>query len=70
MKAIIIEEVRFVEILESLKYESERMVHSSNAPERLGVSKQVWSVAVHEVHSNFHYHLVRWMQGHGASCTR
>jgi len=68
MRAIIIEEERFTEILDILRYESERMANDSRL--RGSISPQVWSAAVNDVHRNFHFHLVRWMQSHGASGTK
>ena len=70
MRAIIIEEERFTEILDTLKYESERLAHRHNMPEQLGITPQVWASAVGNAHDNFHFYLVRWMQSHGASCTK
>lgn len=70
MRAIIIEEERFTEILDTLKYESERMAHRPEMVERLEITPQVWAAAVGEAHRNFHFYLVRWMQSHGVSGTK
>jgi hypothetical protein len=60
MRAILIEEERFSEIRETLKYEAERLAHE----------KPEWSAAIAETHRLLNYHFVRWAQSHGASCTR
>jgi hypothetical protein len=62
MKAIIIEEVRFVEIIETLKFQSEKLIsETDNSDVHEGIR---------QAHRNFHYYLVRWMQSHGASAIR
>jgi hypothetical protein len=68
MKAIIIEEERFKEILELMKLESYKLKESNEA-ERLGIDKSIWEEAIRAVHRNMHYYFVRWAQSHGASCT-
>lgn len=60
MKAIIIEEERFKEICDKLKYETKKLV----ADERDPLKKQ----GMESNHRNMHYYLVSWMQSHGASC--
>lgn len=70
MRVIIIEEERFVEILELMKAESKRLAADSNTPGRLGWSKSMWEEACAEVQRNIHFHFVRWAQSHGASCVR
>lgn len=67
MRAIIIEEDRFTEIVELLRYEAERML-AERCPD--GVEPAVWRTAVGEAHRSFNYHLVTWAQSHGARCTR
>jgi len=62
MKAIIIEEERFIEILETLKYEVEKMISEG--------SSSSYQKGIREAHRNFHHHLVKWMQSHGASIIR
>ena len=70
MKAIIIEEVRFVEILEDLKYHAESLASNVTTPDRIGWDRAMWAAAVQECHRQLHFRLVQWMQSHGASCIR
>jgi len=70
MKAIIIEEERFTEVLDLLKLHVMKLKEQSHVPERLDISQQAWGAAIDEVHRTMHYHFVRWAQGHGASCTK
>jgi hypothetical protein len=70
MRAIIIEEDRFVELAELLKFHAERIGQESNTPDRLGWDRQIWASAVSEAHRQLHYHFVGWAQSHGARCTR
>jgi len=60
MKAIIIEEFRFKEIAEKMKYESERMINKSE--------HEIEKRMIEDVHKCLHYHFVEWAQSHGASC--
>lgn len=69
MKAIIIEEDRFVEIRELLELEAMKLKESF-AFQSTGASKQVWEAAVTEVYRSMNYHFVTWAQSHGASCVR
>lgn len=59
MKVIIIEEPRFKEILDRLKLEAERF--AIDKPQDIGQ-------AIKDTQRLLHYHLVKWMQSHGASC--
>ena len=69
MKAIIIEEDRFFEIMELIELEAMKL-KESDIPERIDISRQGWKSAITEVHRNMHYHFVLWAQSHGASCIR
>ena len=70
MRAIIIEEERFTEILDFMELKAKEMAVESNEPERLGFDKDLWRIAVTDAHRLMHYHFVRWAQSHGASCTK
>lgn len=73
MKAIIIEEQRFVDLLDELRAAKESLAHTGQAsflrkPEN--VSQGQWEQVVQDVHSRFHFIFVRWAQREGASCVR
>jgi hypothetical protein len=68
MKAIIIEEERFKEILELMKLESYEL-KKSNIAEIHNIDDSTWQEAIRQVHRSMHYHFVKWAQSHGASCT-
>ena len=70
MRAIIIEEERFVEFAEKQKLLTEIKPLHSSTPERLGIPENVWEIAMHEAHRKFHYEFVSWAQSHGARCIR
>lgn len=70
MRAIIIEEERFTEIVDLIKAKSEQLAADSSTPERLGWDRNMWGEAVKEAQRTFQYHFVKWAQSHGASCTR
>ena len=70
MRAIIIEEDRFAEICDLMKFEAENIAEHSNTAERLGIDKAVWKSATNEIHRSMHFHFVRWAQSHGASCVK
>lgn len=70
MRAIIIEETRFKEILDYMSLKAKEMGETSGEAERLGVPADVWATAVHNAHRMMHYEFVTWAQSHGASCTK
>lgn len=70
MRAILIEEKCFAEILELMKLKAHELKTNSNTPERLGWDMNVWASAVDEAHRSMHFYFVRWAQEHGASCVR
>lgn len=67
MKAIIIEEDRFVEIVETMQFKAEQMM---NKPDYCGVDPKIYRAIVESVHRCMHYEFVRWAQSHGAKCVR
>lgn len=71
MKAIIIEEARFAELVETLRLQREALPRSGNFLRKPdGMSDQQWDGIVQDVHHQFHCTFVRWAQSHGASCVR
>jgi hypothetical protein len=72
VKAIIIEEDRFVDLVEQLRSRKMELSHSNtnflNKPE--GISKQQWEGLIQDIHHDFHCIFVRWAQREGASCVR
>lgn len=69
MKAIIIEEERFVEIRELMEYEALKLKDSHHY-QSTGSSERTWEAAIREVHRCMNYHFVQWAQSHGAKCVR
>lgn len=69
MRAIIIEEDRFSDLLDALRLREMEM-RTSPAAETLGISAQAWNAALSEARKQFHYEFVRWAQSHGASCVK
>ncbi len=60
MKVILIEEDRFKEICDKLRAETDKLVaNESDLRRKAGMESN---------HRNMYYHLVSWMQSHGASC--
>lgn len=70
MRAIIIEEERFVEILELMKLKAMELGAEARTAERLDWDKQLWKTAVDEVHRSMHFYFCRWAQEQGARCVR
>lgn len=70
MRAIIIEEERFPEILELMKLKAMELSTNSHTPERLGWDMSIWKNAVDEVHRSMHFYFCRWMQEQGARGVR
>lgn len=72
MKAIIIEETRFVDLLEELKAQKTSLAHENTnflqKPE--GMDQMKWQGLIQDVHHAFHCTFVRWAQREGASCVR
>jgi len=71
MKAIIIEEDRFVDLTTALSLEKEKLGGPvDNTAERMGWDRALWRAALDEAHRRYHFHFVRWAQSHGASCVQ
>ena len=68
MRAILIEEERFTEILDYMKLKCREI--ADGVPPSPDVNQIVWRSAVDMAHQAIHYHFVRWAQSHGASCTK
>jgi len=72
MRAIIIEEERFTEILDLMKLKSYELIKTPSTFQQIGVSisRSTWEAAIKDVHRCMHYHFVKWAQSHGASCKK
>ena len=69
MRMILIEEDRFLDLINSLKLcESDK--RNNNTAERLGWPMSVWQEALQHARKEMHFEFVRWAQSHGASCIR
>lgn len=72
MKAIIIEEARFVDLVEELRAQKTTLAYENTnflqKPE--GMDQGKWEGLIQDVHHAFHCTLVRWAQREGASCVR
>jgi len=69
MRAIIIEEERFVEICKLLQAECLHLPKNAYLREHTGLSEEQIKFAADEMFRKFNYHFVRWAQSHGANCT-
>lgn len=69
MKAIIIEEDRFLDLTAALQlaYLDKR---SDNTANRLNWPTDIWHEALDHARREMHFEFVRWAQSHGASCVR
>lgn len=71
MKAIIIEEERFAELLILIKARcTEPDQFTAQAAQDLGLSQEQLTRLLHAMFRTFNYEFVRWAQSHGASCVR
>lgn len=73
MRAIIIEEDRFAELIDLLSLECTKRVHDYSviqAARKAGVSEDDLVFLKDEMFRTFNLHLVRWAQSHGARCVR
>ena len=69
MRAIIIEEDRFIDFTDAMKLrESDK--RNDNTAERLGWPINVWHEALNQARREMHFEFVRWAQSHGASCVK
>jgi hypothetical protein len=69
MKAIIIEEERFTEVLDLMKKAAmDAAKYPHDKPEY--IPQKDWEAALESAHRAIHYTFVRWAQSHGASCTQ
>ena len=72
MKAVIIDEARFADLVEELRARKLALSHERTnflkKPE--GMSDQHWEGLIQDVHHDFHCTFVRWAQREGASCVR
>jgi hypothetical protein len=72
MKAIIIEEDRFVDFVEQLRARKLSLSHETTnfLREPEGISQSHWEGLIQDIHHDFHCLFVRWAQKEGASCVR
>lgn len=71
MRAIIIEEERFTEILALLKARcTDPGTFTEYDLNQLGISKAQGEMLLNSMFRTFNYEFVKWAQSHGASCTR
>lgn len=70
MRAIIIEEDRFVEICELMKHRANEISIDASLAELLGVDVRVLRAVTMEIQRMMHCEFVRWAQSHGASCVK
>lgn len=68
MKAIIIEEERFAEIVKIMRQEATNLHQNSYLLKQCGLTEDQAKFAAAEIHRTIHFHFVRWAQSHGASC--
>jgi hypothetical protein len=69
VRAIIIEEDRFLDLTESLRLAALDK-RSDNTAQRLGWDMKIWHEALDQARREMHFEFVRWAQSHGASCVR
>jgi len=73
MRAIIIEEDRFAEVLAAMKARAKAQHENSFLrvlQERYKLTPQETEMLADEVFRSINYEFVRWAQSHGASCVR
>jgi hypothetical protein len=72
MKAIIIEETKFVDLIEELRAKKTSLAHEGTnylrKPDH--ISQTYWEGILQDIHQEFHFLFVRWAQREGASCVR
>ena len=73
MRAIIIEEERFAEVLALMKARA-RAQHENSflrvLQERYKLTEEETTMLADEIFRSINYEFVRWAQSHGASCVR
>jgi hypothetical protein len=73
MRAIIIEEERFAEVLALMKARALQQHQNSFLlvlQERYKLTDQETTMLAEEIFRSINYEFVRWAQSHGASCVR
>ena len=69
MKAIIIEEERFTEVVQMMRARvKEAASFSQHKPQ--GLTDEQWEHALSQAGQTINYVFVKWAQSHGASCTK
>lgn len=69
MRAIIIEEERFVEILELLRAKCDERA-TAHFQKESGMTAEQIAFAKDAIFRTFNLHFVQWAQSHGARCVR
>lgn len=70
MRAIIIEEERFVEVLQLMRAEATTLHENAYLLQKCGLTPERAKFAADEMFRTINLHFVRWAQSHGASCVR
>lgn len=73
MRAVIIEDDRFAELVETLALQKADLATNgtnflTHKPD--GMEQAKWEGLIQDVHHAFHCTFVRWAQSHGARCVR
>lgn len=68
MRAIIIEEERFAEIVSLMKAEATNLKDNAYLCQQTGLTPAQMQFAADEIFRSINFHFVRWAQSHGASC--
>jgi hypothetical protein len=70
VRAIIIEEERFAEVLDLMRAEATRLPEHGYLLKQCGLTPEQAKIAADEMFRTINFHFVRWAQSHGASCVR
>lgn len=73
MRAVIIEDDRFAELVETLELQKASLAKNGGnflARKPEGMDQAHWESVIQDVHKAFHCTFVRWAQSHGARCVR
>ena len=74
MRAIIIEEAKFTDLVEELRARKTILAHENTNSNFLcrpkEISQRQWEGLIQNIHRDFHCVFVRWAQREGASCVR
>jgi len=68
MKVILIEEYHFKTCRDMLEQNALKLKFDSSTPDRCGINKEIWDMAIDEVYRSMNYQFVIWAKNHGANC--